>query len=56
MENLKNLGEILDKNEQKAIVGGSHSGNNYVCLDRFPLTYNVNEGETCDDGSAPLCV
>ena len=56
MKNLKNLGKTLNKNEQEQVNGGSHQGSNYVCIENFPFTYNVNAGELCNDGGVPLCV
>ncbi len=53
---MKNLGNALSKAEQKQITGGQHQGSNYICIENFPFTYNVNAGELCDDGGVPLCV
>ena len=56
MKSIKNIGKTLTKNEQKELNGGRHNpSNNYVCIDNFPFTYNVQPGQLCNDGSVPLC-
>jgi len=55
MSTLKKLGKVLSKEEQKSINGAMHQGAIYACIDRFPFVYYVSPGQSCDDGSAPLC-
>jgi len=55
MKNLKEIGAVLKKSDLKSINGGMHSGDRFVCIENFPFTYEVREGELCDDGSVPLC-
>ncbi|WP_394746683.1 hypothetical protein [Spongiimicrobium salis] len=58
MKKFENLGRVLNKAEQKALIGGGSTNNRGVCSffngQSYQIYYECCD-RLCDDGTNPVC-